>query len=480
MDPLRPLRDWLQDRYRDLWLELEDESRNFLDPLQEWVNNLLQRRMPSDWRAQLRDFLALWEAEGFRLVGHSTSSLEKWIDDWARFRRLLPLTTDVFPVTATGTTAVNPQPLAVRIGPPADPTEIKKRAIAVPSGRAPSASKKEDVELAGDGPETSDSFRSKVQVSLEVLDPEVGEWWKRPSVMGVVRSYDATSWARGRFLYFNHYGILQDGRIYVVVDRNYTPGQAAQAVIYEARSGLFAHTVGARFRLNKVARSQDWKAFQAWQRESLQRAAEYSSVLAELYVASLASITASGTLVVTINDVAENGLSWQQLLLVLPLMARLSGRVKTILLRGRNFALKLSKSQAGKLSKLPDGGEKLLANATAAKSEKEAQAIIERGLATTASELTGQVHHVISQAIYNELSKHRILRGVYQYRDPRFTSRAITKEAHNGYQKWHRKLDAEVVDWLKREQRATPKEFEAWLRWRYRQKDVLERFPEGF
>ena len=127
------------------------------------------------------------------------------------------------------------------------------------------------VERAGDESETSDSFRAKVQIALDILDPEAGAWWKRPSVMGILRAYDASSWAWGRFLYFNHYSILLDGRIYVVVDRNYTPGQAAQAIIYEVRSGLFAHTVGARFRLDKIAHSQDWKDFQAWQRESLQR-----------------------------------------------------------------------------------------------------------------------------------------------------------------------------------------------------------------
>jgi len=480
MDPLRPVRDWLQDQYRDLWLEMEAETREFLNPLQDWVNNLLQRHLPPDWRTRLSDYLALWESEGFRLVGQSASSLEKWIEDWARFRRLLPLTTEAFLVAASGTTVVRPRQRAIRDNAPPRSTKIEVLSVAAPTEKPPAAVGKDGVELAGDGSETSESFRAKVQLALEILDPEVGEWWKRPSVMGIVRSYDATSWAWGRFLYFNHYSIVQDDRIYVVVDRTYTPGQAAQAIIYETRHGLFAHTVGARFRLDKVARLQDWKEFQAWQRESLQRAAQYSSILAELYVASLASITTSGTLVVTLNDAVENGISWQQFLLVLPLMARLSSRVKTILLRGRNFALKLSKNQSAKLAKLPDGGKELLTSAAAAKTEKEANAIIERGVVTVGSELTGQMHHVISKRIYDELTRHKVLRGKYKYRDGRFTSRAITKEAHKGYQTWHRDLDEEVVGWLKRNKQATTKQFEAWLRWRYRQKDVLKRFPEGF
>jgi poly(3-hydroxyalkanoate) synthetase len=51
---------------------------------------------------------------------------------------------------------------------------------------------------------------------------------------------------------------------------------------------------------------------------------------------------------------------------------------------------------------------------------------------------------------------------------------------HRGYQTWHRELDQEVVDWLKNNQAATPQQFESWLRWRYSQADLLQRFPNGF
>jgi hypothetical protein len=80
------------------------------------------------------------------------------------------------------------------------------------------------------------------------------------------------------------------------------------------------------------------------------------------------------------------------------------------------------------------------------------------------------------------LEKHPTLRGRYQPRDPRFTTQAIDEAAHRGYQTWHRELDAEVVQWLEAEanQAATPAQFEAWLRWRYSQPDLLARCPNGF
>ncbi len=93
---------------------------------------------------------------------------------------------------------------------------------------------------------------------------------------------------------------------------------------------------------------------------------------------------------------------------------------------------------------------------------------------------TGEIHHPISTKVGRELNQHPTLRGHYQPRDPRFTTQAIDDAAHRGYQTWHRQLDREVVQWLKDTPAATPQQFESWLRWRYRQPDLLERFPNGF
>ncbi|KFA92911.1 hypothetical protein [Archangium violaceum] len=93
---------------------------------------------------------------------------------------------------------------------------------------------------------------------------------------------------------------------------------------------------------------------------------------------------------------------------------------------------------------------------------------------------TGQLHHIISKPIFKELDKHPTLMGVYEPRDPRFVTRAVDEKAHCGYQEWHRKVDKEVVKWLKQYRSVTASEFEAYLRSIYNRPDMLKRFPLGF
>jgi hypothetical protein len=93
---------------------------------------------------------------------------------------------------------------------------------------------------------------------------------------------------------------------------------------------------------------------------------------------------------------------------------------------------------------------------------------------------SGQIHHPISRPVHQALDSHPQLSGQYQPRDPRFTTEAIDKAAHNGYQTWHRQLDAEVQKWLADNPKATTKMFEDWLRWRYSQPDLQALFPNGF
>lgn len=93
---------------------------------------------------------------------------------------------------------------------------------------------------------------------------------------------------------------------------------------------------------------------------------------------------------------------------------------------------------------------------------------------------TGQKHHIISRPISEQLEKHLTLRGLYKPRDERFVTRAKDKESHCGYQQWHRDVDAEVVRWLQEEIKATPKQFEQFLREIYNRPEMLKRFPNGF
>jgi hypothetical protein len=89
----------------------------------------------------------------------------------------------------------------------------------------------------------------------------------------------------------------------------------------------------------------------------------------------------------------------------------------------------------------------------------------------------GQVHHDISQKVYQALQRHRRLRGRYRLRDRRFAARARDRSSHCGYQQWHRRLDGQTVDWIEGNPDARPAQFEAFLRGRYAQADLHRRFP---
>ena len=92
----------------------------------------------------------------------------------------------------------------------------------------------------------------------------------------------------------------------------------------------------------------------------------------------------------------------------------------------------------------------------------------------------GQQHHLISRPIAKKLEDHPTLQGLYKPRDPRFVTQAKDEQAHCGYQEWHRDVDKEVVDWLNRYSKATPKELMDKLREIYNRPEMLARFPDGF
>ena len=91
----------------------------------------------------------------------------------------------------------------------------------------------------------------------------------------------------------------------------------------------------------------------------------------------------------------------------------------------------------------------------------------------------GQKHHAISKKVYRELQESPTLAGKYKIRDPRFTMRAKNLSSHRGYQRWHRDLDDEMTKWLQKKRKATPEEFEKFLKSRYAKPDLMNRFPNG-
>jgi hypothetical protein len=96
-----------------------------------------------------------------------------------------------------------------------------------------------------------------------------------------------------------------------------------------------------------------------------------------------------------------------------------------------------------------------------------------------AQNLTGQQHHAVPKKVHRAIERHPNLRGQYQARDPRFVTQAKDLPSHRGYQRWHRELDGEVVKWVEKNPQATPADFDAYLRHRYSQPDLIERFPNG-
>ncbi len=110
-------------------------------------------------------------------------------------------------------------------------------------------------------------------------------------------------------------------------------------------------------------------------------------------------------------------------------------------------------------------------------SEQQAQ---ESSNAPEPPDCKGQEHHIISRPIAKALEEHPVLRGHYTARDSRFVARAKDEKAHCGYQDWHRKVDQEVIQWLQERDKATPKQFEEFLRSIYKRPEMRKRFPSGF
>ena len=93
---------------------------------------------------------------------------------------------------------------------------------------------------------------------------------------------------------------------------------------------------------------------------------------------------------------------------------------------------------------------------------------------------TGQLHHPISTKVGRAIQNHPNLKGAFAKRDPRFVTRAVDGNAHRGYQRWHRDLDDEVVEWIENNPNSTPDDFMSYLRGLYNRPDLCKRFPNGF
>jgi RHS repeat-associated protein len=91
----------------------------------------------------------------------------------------------------------------------------------------------------------------------------------------------------------------------------------------------------------------------------------------------------------------------------------------------------------------------------------------------------GQLHHVVSKAIGRAMSNAPRLRGALGEMRQRLVTRARDLMSHRGYQKWHRDLDKEVIEFIEQNPGVSPSRFERFLEERYAKPDLADKFPGG-
>ena len=81
-----------------------------------------------------------------------------------------------------------------------------------------------------------------------------------------------------------------------------------------------------------------------------------------------------------------------------------------------------------------------------------------------------------SNPIMNEINRHPNLRG--QLDRAGSVVRALTQEAHRGYQNWHREIDNAMVQWLRNNPNATQLQFWQQMYNLYNTPDMISRFGQ--
>ena len=87
----------------------------------------------------------------------------------------------------------------------------------------------------------------------------------------------------------------------------------------------------------------------------------------------------------------------------------------------------------------------------------------------------GQNHHPVSNPIQNAAQANPNLKGIVT-RSSCGTVQASKTEDHRGYQTWHRKVDAEAVEWLYNTPHATLADFCNYMNGVYGTDDMTARF----
>jgi hypothetical protein len=397
--------------YETVATETDRGTHELLDrfgvSLGDWLYGSLNWPAP-DWRDELYEFVEHSRYYGVEL---EQSSID-------RFRELIEAR-----VAGTGPFEQLGPYNAQRVAAPAAMPVQLAMAVVVGDGEDADTEDEQDeestshsdagLELAGPGPFVSESYKAKVQKVLELLDPKVAQWWKANSVEGQIRSRVTRLW------HSSYSRIEGNGQPFIYVSHTFTTSQTAQAIIGEVTASGFANSLAAFYRKYRLGRDPLPEAFREWQRQSVGEAAWFAGVLAEMYVNGIATLTPAGELIVTIDDVAQNGLRWEQLTSIVPFLSLLPITAIVIVVGKRR--VKIAKALAQKLKKLPSKERKaLLAKAAAAKTDEEAAAIIERGASQvgdtdvyTSTTSKGQVQYTgITNEFARRAAEHLRTKGI--------------------------------------------------------------------
>lgn len=458
--------------------DVQQRLDRFQQSLETWLHSALNWPL-DDWQADLRMFLEHTRYAGWEISPHSLSAIRELLT--ARAGRTGPF-------AAEGSKAVD-RPV-IQLAAVMAPGEDTDATLDLTSDGEEADATPVDLETAGPGPDVSPAFKAKVRLALDLLDPAICQWWHAPSVDGLIKSRDA--WGPRR----NVMSDVENDRPIIVVDQSFTAGDTALAIIDESSAGLFADSLGVHLRKYKIGRSRSAAEFADWRKSSAQEAAAYAATMAELYYGAIGSLTSSGDVFVTIDDIGRNGLSWNHLLLALPLMTTFRRGLSrlTIVVKGGK-KLEIAGTLLTELASLPaKKARELIAKAQRAKTPEKAIEILQDGVkaatakpppkgaagaAKSAARRGPQTHHAISKRVHRSLEEHSKLKGKYKYRDRRFEYKAVSLEAHNGYPQWHVDLDAEVVKWIDENPEATTEAFEKWLAERYKKPDLAWRFKSN-
>jgi RHS repeat-associated protein len=161
---------------------------------------------------------------------------------------------------------------------------------------------------------------------LKFLDPDVYNWWRRH---GRTDQIPAKGWIGGWFTLDVHPSYdTSDNAAVIRLAEEFTPVEAALALSDTARNQMLGAWAQA-FPSHKWQQDHcEPGKFHAWQREQFRQGTEYARAFAELYVNGVLSFNAGGDAIVSINDVLENGLSWNSILTAMPILRTAGGTIK--------------------------------------------------------------------------------------------------------------------------------------------------------